>query len=141
MDYDTMQEKAGELADRALEHHQAERDEYAQDILDFLKKRRVSLSDGQIGDIEYSYGSLNDFKRAIKGSIILDQNAETSLDQLWQEAAAQYPDRFGADTTEADMPDGIANIVFWANSAEADSETEFQYYKAETKADLTRKGD
>lgn len=139
MDYDTMQEKAGELADRALEHHQAERDGYAQDILDFLKKRRVSLSNGQIGDIEYSYGSLNDFKRAIKGSIILDQNAETSLDQLWQEAAARFPDRFGADTTEADMPDGIANIVSWANSAEADSETEFQYYKAETKADLTRK--
>lgn len=139
MDYDTMQEKAGELADRALEHHQAERDEYAQEVLDFLKKRRVSLTDSQIGDAEYTYGSLSDFKRAIKGSIILDQNAETSLVQLWQEAAAQFPDRFGADTTEADMPDGIANIVSWANSAEADSETEFQYYKAETKADLTRK--
>ena len=139
MDYDTMQEKAGELADRALEHHQAERDGYAQDILDFLKKRRVRLSDGQIGDIEYSYGSLNDFKRAIKGSIILDQNAETSLYQLWQEAAAQFPDRFGADTVAADMPGGIANVVAWANSAESSSETEFQYYKAETKADLTQK--
>ncbi len=139
MDYDTMQEKAGELADRALEHHQAERDGYAQEVLDFLKKRRVSLSDGQIGDIEYTYGSLNDFKRAIKGSIILDQNAETSLDQLWQEAAARFPDRFDAETVAADMPDGIANIVSWANSAEADSETEFQYYKAETKADLTQR--
>ncbi len=139
MDYDTMQEKAGELADRALEHHQAERDGYAQDILDFLKKRRVSLSDGQIGDIEYSYGSLNDFKRAIKGSIILDQNTETSLDQLWQEAAAQFPDRFGADVTESNMPDGLAQIVGWANSAESSSEAEFQYYRAEQKADLTQK--
>lgn len=141
MDYDTMQEKAGELADRALEHHQAERDGYAQDILDFLKKRRVSLTESQIGDAEYTYGSLSEFKKAIRGSIILDQNSTTSLDQLWQEAAARFPDRFVADTTEADMPDGIANIVSWANSAEADSETEFQYYKAETKADLTRKGD
>lgn len=139
MDYDTMQEKAGELADRALEHHQAERDGYAQEVLDFLKKRRVSLTESQIGDAEYTYGSLSEFKKAIKGSIILDQNSTTSLDQLWQEAAARFPDRFGADTTEADMPDGIANIVSWANSAEADSETEFQYYKAETKADLTRK--
>ena len=139
MDYDTMQEKAGELADRALEHHQAERDGYAQDILDFLKKRRVSLSDGQIGDIEYSYGSLNDFKRAIKGSIILDQNAETSLDQLWQEAAAQFPDRFGADVTESNMPDGLAQIVSWANSTESSSEAEFQYYRAEQKADLAQK--
>lgn len=139
MDYDTMQEKAGELADRALEHHQAERDSYAQEVLDFLKKRRVSLTESQIGDAEYTYGSLSEFKKAIRGSIILDQNSTTSLDQLWQEAAARFPDRFGADTTEADMPDGIANIVSWANSAEADSETEFQYYKAENKADLTRK--
>ena len=139
MDYDTMQEKAGELADRALEHHQAERDGYAQEVLDFLKKRRVSLTDSQIGDAEYTYGSLSEFKKAIRGSIILDRNSTTSLDQLWQEAAARFPDRFGADTTEADMPDGIANVVSWANSAEADSETEFQYYKAETKADLTRK--
>ncbi len=139
MDYDTMQEKAGELADRALEHHQAERDGYAQEVLDFLKKRRVSLTESQIGDAEYTYGSLSEFKKAIKGSIIIDQNSTTSLDQLWQEAAAQFPDRFGADITEADMPDGIANIVSWANSAEADSETEFQYYKAETKADLTQK--
>lgn len=139
MDYDTMQEKAGELADRALEHHQAERDSYAQEVLDFLKKRRVSLTESQIGDAEYTYGSLSEFKKAIRGSIILDQNSTTSLDQLWQEAAERFPDRFGADTTEADMPDGIANIVSWANSAEADSETEFQYYKAETKADLTQK--
>lgn len=139
MDYDTMQEKAGELADRVLEHHQAERDGYAQEVLDFLKKRRVSLTDSQIGDAEYTYGSLSEFKKAIKGSIIIDQNSTTSLDQLWQEAAAQFPDRFSADITAADMPDGIANIVSWANGAEADSETEFQYYKAETKADLTQK--
>lgn len=139
MSYETMQDRAGELAEWLLEHHQAERDGYAQDILDFLKKRRVSLSDGQIGDIEYTYGSLNDFKRAIKGSIILDQNAETSLDQLWQEAAAQFPDRFGADVMESNMPDGLAQIVSWANSTESSSEAEFQYYRAEQKADLTQK--
>lgn len=139
MDYDTMQERAGELADRVLEHHQAERDGYAQKVLDFLKKRRVSLTDSQIGDAEYTYGSLSEFKKAIRGSIIIDQNSTTSLYQLWQEAAAQFPDRFASDTVAADMPDGIANIVSWANSAEADSETEFQYYKAETKADLTQK--
>ena len=139
MDYDTMRERAGELADWALEHHQAERDGYAQEVLDFLKKRRVSLTDSQIGDAEYTYGSLNEFKKAIRGSIIIDQNSTTSLDQLWQEAAAEFPDRFDAETVAADMPDGIANIVSWANSTEADSETEFQYNKAETKADLTQK--
>lgn len=139
MDYDTMRERAGELADRALEHHQAERDGYAQEVLDFLKKRRVSLTDSQIGDAEYTYGSLNEFKKAIRGSIIIDQNSTTSLDQLWQEAAAQFPDRFDAETVAADMPDGIANIVSWATNAEAESETEFQYHKAEARADLTQR--
>lgn len=139
MDYSEMQKRAGELADWALEHHQAERDGYAQEVLDFLKKRRVSLTDSQIGDAEYTYGSLSEFKKAIRGSIIIDQNSTTSLDQLWQEAAAQFPDQFDAETAAADMPDGIANVVSWATNAEADSETEFQYYKAETKADLTQK--
>lgn len=139
MDYDTMRERAGELADRVLEHHQAERDGYAQEVLDFLKKRRVSLTDSQIGDAEYTYGSLSEFKKAIRGSIIIDQNSTTSLYQLWQEAAAEFPDRFSADTVAADMPDGIADIVSWATNAEAESETEFQYHKAEARADLTQR--
>ena len=115
--WDAMQEDAGAIADWLLEHHEAQRDEYAQSVLDFLKKRRVRLSENQVGDIEYSYGSLSDFKPAIKGSIILDQSANTSLDQLWQEAAAQFPDRFSTTTNEADMPDGLAEVVKWANSS------------------------
>lgn len=136
MDFETMKEKAGVLADWLLDHHQAEKDSYAQEILDFLAKRRVSLNEGQTGDIEYSYGSLNDFKKAIKGSVIIDPNANTSLDQLWQEAAARFPDRFQADTVDADMPDGLAEIVEWANSSESQGEAQWQYYRAENRNDL-----
>lgn len=136
MDYDTLKEKAGVLADWLLDHHQAEKDSYAQEILDFLAKRRVSLNEGQTGDIEYSYGSLNDFKKAIKGSVIIDPNANTSLDQLWQEAAARFPDRFDAETVDADMPDGLAEIVEWANSSESEGEAQWQYYRAENRNDL-----
>ena len=134
--WDAMQEDAGAIADWLLEHHQAQRDEYAQSVLDFLKKRRVKLSESQVGDIEYSYGSLSDFKRAIKGSIILDQSSNTSLDQLWQEAAAQFPDQFAADAVDADMPDRLADIVRWANSSESYAESEFQYNVAEYRNDL-----
>ena len=136
MDYDTLKEKAGVLADWLLDHHQAEKDSYAQEILDFLAKRRVSLNEGQTGDIEYSYGSLNDFKRAIKGSVIIDPNANTSLDQLWNEAAARFPDRFQADTVDADMPNGLAEIVDWANSSESEGEAQWQFYRAENRNDL-----
>lgn len=137
--WDAMQEDAGAIADWLMEHHQAQRDEYAQSVLDFLKKRRVRLSESQVGDIEYSYGSLSDFKRAIKGSIILDQSANTSLDQLWQEAAAQFPDQFAADAVDADMPDRLADIVRWANSSESSAESEFQYNVAEYRNDLMQK--
>lgn len=136
MDFETMKEKAGVLADWLLDHHQAEKDSYAQEILEYLAKRRVSLNEGQTGDIEYSYGSLNDFKKAIKGSVIIDPNANTSLDQLWQEAAARFPDRFQADTVDADMPDGLAEIVEWANSSESEGEAQWQYYRAENRNDL-----
>lgn len=136
MDFETMKEKAGVLADWLMDHHQAEKDSYALEILDFLAKRRVRLNEGQTGDIEYSYGSLNDFKKAIKGSVIIDPNANTSLDQLWQEAAARFPDRFQADTVDADMPDGLAEIVEWANSSESEGEAQWQYYRAENRNDL-----
>lgn len=136
MDFETMKEKAGVLADWLMDHHQAEKDSYAQEILDFLAKRRVRLNEGQTGDIEYSYGSLNDFKKSIKGSVIIDPNANTSLDQLWQEAAARFPDRFQADTVDADMPDGLAEIVEWANSSESEGEAQWQYYRAENRNDL-----
>jgi hypothetical protein len=135
MDYDTLKEKAGVLADWLMNHHQAEKDSYAQEILDFLAKRRVSLSEGQTGEVEYSYGSLNDFKRAIKGSVIIDPNANTSLDQLWQKAAAKYPDKF-TDIVDADMPGQLAEIVEWANSSESEGEALWQYYGAETRNDL-----
>lgn len=136
MDFETMKEKAGVLADWLMDHHQAEKDSYALEILDFLAKRRVRLNEGQTGDIEYSYGSLNDFKKAIKGSVIIDPNANTSLDQLWQEAAARFPDRFQADTVDADMPDGLAEVVEWANSSESEGEAQWQYYRAENRNDL-----
>ena len=136
MDVETMKEKAGVLADWLMDHHQAEKDSYAQEILDFLAKRRVSLNEGQTGDIEYSYGSLNDFKKAIKGSVIIDPNANTSLDRLWQEAAARFPDRFQADTVDADMPDRLADVVEWANSSESEGEAQWQYYRAENRNDL-----
>ena len=68
--------------------------------------------------------------------MIIDPNANTSLDQLWQEAAARFPDRFQADTVDADMPDELAEIVEWANSSESEGEAQWQYYRAEERNDL-----
>lgn len=131
-------EKAGEAADWLTENRAKERDPYAQQILDAVAKRRVSLNAEQIGEIEYQYGSLSEFKKAIKGSIILDQNANTSLDQLWQELSGEYPGTFEAGTTDADMPGEFADIVDELRNSESANEAERQYYADEERNQLIR---
>lgn len=131
-------EKAGEAADWLTENRVKERDPYAQQVLDAVAKRRVSLNAEQIGEIEYRYGSLSEFKKAIKGSIILDQNANTSLDQLWQELSGEYPGTFDAGTTDADMPGAFADIVDELRNSESANEAERHYYADEERNQLIR---
>ena len=136
--WESFAEKAGEAADWLTENRVKERDPYAQQILDAVAKRRVSLNAEQIGEIEYRYGSLSEFKKAIKGSIILDQNANTSLDQLWQELSGEYPGTFDAGTTDADMPGAFADIVDELRNSESANEAERQYYADEERNQLIR---
>lgn len=136
--WESFSEKAGEAADWLTENREKERDPYAQQILDAVAKRRVSLNEAQIGEIEYRYGSLSEFKKAIKGSIILDQNANTSLDQLWQELSGEYPGTFEAGTTDADMPGAFADIVDELRNSESANEAERQYYADEERNQIIR---
>lgn len=136
--WESFAEQAGEAADWLTENRAKERDPYAQQILDAVAKRRVSLNAEQIGEIEYQYGSLSEFKKAIKGSIILDQNANTSLDQLWQELSGEYPGTFEAGTTDADMPGAFADIVDDLRDSESANEAERQYYADEERNQLIR---
>lgn len=136
--WESFAEQAGEAADWLMENRAKERDPYAQQILDAVAKRRVSLNEAQIGEIEYRYGSLSEFKKAIKGSIILDQNANTSLDQLWQELNGEYPGTFDAGTTDADMPGAFADIVDELRNSESANEAERQYYADEERNQIIR---
>ena len=136
--WESFAEKAGEAADWLTENRVKERDPYAQQVLDAVAKRRVSLNAEQIGEIEYRYGSLSEFKKAIRGSIILDQNANTSLDQLWQELSGEYPGTFDAGTTDADMPGAFADIVDELRNSESANEAERQYYADEERNQLIR---
>ena len=136
--WESFAEQAGEAADWLMENRAKERDPYAQQILDAVAKRRVSLNEAQIGEIEYRYGSLSEFKKAIKGSIILDQNANTSLDQLWQELSGEYPGTFDAGTTDADMPGAFADIVDELRNSESANEAERQYYADEERNQIIR---
>lgn len=137
--WDGIEERAGKAADWLEEHRKEQRDEYAQEVLDWMAKRRVRLSEGQIGEIEYSYGSLKDFQKAIRGSIVIDQNANTSLDQFWQEAAAQFADQFDSELSDMNMPGALAELVQKLKDSRSTSDMEAAYYRDAERKDLIEK--
>lgn len=137
--WEGIEERAGRAADWLEEHRKEQRDEYAQEVLDWMAKRRVRLSEGQLGEIEYSYGSLKDFQKAIRGSIIIDQNANTSLDQFWQEAAAQFADQFDSELSDMNMPGALAELVQKLKDSRSTSDMEAAYYRDAERKDLIEK--
>lgn len=137
--WDGIEERAGKATDWLEEHRKEQRDEYAQEVLDWMAKRRVRLSEGQIGEIEYSYGSLKDFQKAIRGSIVIDQNANTSLDQFWQEAAAQFADQFDSELSDMNMPGALAELVQKLKDSRSTSDMEAAYYRDAERKDLIEK--
>ena len=137
--WDGIEERAGKAADWLEEHRKEQRDEYAQEVLDWMAKRRVRLSEGQIGEIEYSYGSVKDFQKAIRGSIVIDQNANTSLDQFWQEAAAQFADQFDSELSDMNMPGALAELVQKLKDSRSTSDMEAAYYRDAERKDLIEK--
>lgn len=137
--WDGIEERAGKAADWLEEHRKEQRDEYAQEVLDWMAKRRVRLSEGQIGEIEYSYGSVKDFQKAIRGSIVIDQNANTSLDQFWQEAAAQFADQFDSELSDMNMPGALAELVQKLKDSRSTSDMEAAYYQDAERKDLIEK--
>lgn len=137
--WDGIAERAGKAADWLEEHRKEQRDEYAQEVLDWMAKRRVRLSEGQIGEIEYSYGSVKDFQKAIRGSIIIDQDSNTSLDQFWQEAAAQFADQFDSELSDMNMPGALAELVQKLKDSRSTSDMEAAYYRDAERKDLIEK--
>lgn len=137
--WDGIAERAGKAADWLEEHRKEQRDEYAQEVLDWMAKRRVRLSEGQIGEIEYSYGSMKDFQKAIRGSIIIDQDSNTSLDQFWQEAAAQFADQFDSELSDMNMPGALAELVQKLKDSRSTSDMEAAYYRDAERKDLIEK--
>lgn len=135
----TMDSLAGKAVEWLQEHQPAQRDPYSQEVLDWLKKRHVSLSESQVDEIKYQYGSLREYQSAIKGSIIIDQKASTTLDQLWQEGAYQFADKFDADMNEGDMPGAFADLVESLKNQESFETAEASYYQEEIYEDLMDK--
>lgn len=102
--------EAAEPAIRWLQSNEKTRkSQYAQDVLATLKGRNFRLDEVQLGEVRYQYGSLKEYRRAVKN--MASSKAGMSLDELWQEMASQYPDIFDAEVNAADMPEAFAQVL------------------------------
>lgn len=136
--WESVSKEAQKAVNFLVENRKTERDPYNQEVLDWMKGRHVALSQEQISEAEYLYGSLKEFRKALGGAVVLDQKANTTLDQFWQEAANKYADKFSADTTDGDMPGTLAELVDSLRNGESLNTQEARYYEQEIRRDLTR---
>lgn len=111
--WESVREQAQPAVDWLQSHvdTKSKRSEYAQDILNQLHGSRVYLDESQMAEAAFRFGSYNDYRRLMMGSITFAKDADTSLDSLWQELSALYPDVFDSETTSADMPGALADII------------------------------
>ena len=106
--------KAAEPIAQWLQEHQEQknkRDDRASEILRQIRGSRVSLDEQQKQEAAYRYGSYNEFRKRAFGTILFSDSGTTSLDSLWGELAAEYPDIFDPDTNAADMPTAFMDAV------------------------------
>lgn len=87
--------------------------EWSKELLDYIKKTTVSLSDKQKAEILYNYKSISEFK---KETGIKISDTAIPLDSQWQEWVEEYPSYFKSDINEGDMPSKLAEIIYSAKN-------------------------
>lgn len=100
--------------------------EYAQDILRDIRTSRISLDDAQVEEAAYRYGSFNDYRKSMMGSVVIAKDG-VPLDTKWQEWASMYPDVFDPDTVATDMPGALADAISSLRNSDM-SRVEYAYH-------------
>lgn len=110
--------------------------QYAKDILHTLRTSRISLNETQKGEAAYRYGSVNDYRKSMMGSVVI-ANDGVPLDVQWQEWASTYPDIFNADISDSDMPGALADVVASLRNSDL-SAAEYAYHADMIEQDILR---
>lgn len=77
------------------------RDQYSA-LRRYLRENGVSLTESQKAEAASIYGSYNEFRRALMGTVKLTDKSMT-LEARWDELSTMYPEIFRADTVEGDQ--------------------------------------
>lgn len=104
--------KAAEPAVEWLQEHKSTKkqlDSYAQEVLQQIRGSRIYLDEIQKKEVAYQYGSFNEFRKKMMGSIIITEKNSISLDSQWHEWSDMFPYIFDADISTNDMPAALLN--------------------------------
>lgn len=131
-----LEAKAESAVDWLVDHHKTvqNRTDDANAVLGHLIGKRFRITEEQKNEIESQYGSYNDFRKKLFGSVnITTKDDAPLLESSWAEFAELFPYAFDEDTNVLDMPLTLLSVVDqMKNNYESDME-EYAF-----SADMTR---
>ena len=117
-------------------HMKPDISEYAKEILRELRGEKIKLSDVQKQQAAYHFGSYNEFRKALMGSVVLSEEG-TPLDERWQSLCGMFPGRFDSETVDTDQPYALFEAIKeLRNTYEDESGLDVDSVKAQLSADI-----
>ena len=86
-------------------------DAFAEDVLRELRGSRTYLDETQKKEAAYKFGSYNEYRKKMMGTVIFTDNGSISLDSMWHELSSLYPSVFDPNTNATDMPEALMDAV------------------------------
>lgn len=80
------------------------------DFINYLSQKRIKLTSAQRQEVEYTYGSYDDFRKSMFGKVTLS-NKGVPLDDIWSEIVQQSGYRLSEDVSDADEITALAEVI------------------------------
>lgn len=107
--WEGVKEQAQAAVDWLQEHEKFHRMEYAQEILDELRRNRIALDEQQTKEAAYLYGSYGAYQKMTRG--LISSGGTISLDSMWHDLAERYPGFFDPNISSSDMPQAFLDAL------------------------------
>lgn len=104
-----MQEVAKPVLEKSKKIDPRDKAEY-DDFINFISQKRIKLTSAQRQEVEYTYGSYEDFRKSMFGKITLS-NKGVPLDDIWSEIVQQSGYRLSEDVNDADEIIALTELI------------------------------
>lgn len=112
--WEDVKEAAAPAVEWLWKNKQSHMDPLAEDVVNAMKGRKITLSEAQRREVISAFGSVAAFRSGLKGTAVLSAigtKGAMDLDSFWQEMSASYPSVFDPDTVDTDMPAALVDIA------------------------------